>query len=193
MNIINTDIPEVKIIEPQIFRDGRGYFYESFNQKKFSELVCPGINFVQDNESCSCKNTVRGMHWQMPPFAQSKLVRCTRGSLIDVALDIRKGSPTYMQYVKCILTEENKRQFWIPRGFAHGFIALEDNTVLQYKCDNFYNKASEASISYNAVEFFVDNAKIREYNLSEKDKNAPSLEEAEVNNTMFNYTDKLYE
>lgn len=193
MKVINTEIPEVKIIEPQIFRDGRGYFYESFNQEKFSELVCPGIKFVQDNESCSCRDTVRGMHWQMPPFAQSKLVRCTRGSLIDVALDIRNGSPTYMQYVKCLLNTENKRQFWIPRGFAHGFIALEDDTILQYKCDNLYNKDSEASISYKTVDFFVDNSEIREYNLSEKDKNAPLLEEAQLNNTMFNYTDNLYE
>ena len=193
MKVIDTQIQEVKIIEPQIFKDGRGYFYESFNQQKFSELVHQNVNFVQDNESCSSKFTVRGMHWQMPPFAQSKLVRCTHGSLIDVALDIRKGSPTYLQFVKCILTPENKRQLWIPRGFAHGFIALEDDTVLQYKCDNFYDKASEASVSYKSVPFFVDNESIHKYNLSEKDIKAPTVEQADINHTLFNYIDNLYE
>ena len=191
MKVIDTEIPEVKIIEPVVYKDNRGYFYESFNNKEFTEKVFSVI-FIQDNESCSSANTLRGMHWQKPPYAQSKLVRCTHGALIDFAIDIRVGSPTFMKYVKILLTPENKKQFFIPRGFAHGFISLEDNTILQYKCDNLYNKESEGALTYKIIPELNKKDEMFEYNISDKDMNAPSLEEAIKNGSLFKYNDNLY-
>lgn len=148
MNIITTEIDGLIILEPKVFHDERGYFFESFNEKVFKEA---GVldNFVQDNQSCSQKDVVRGLHFQKPPFAQAKLVRVIRGSVIDFAVDIRKNSPTYGKYVSVLLSGDNFKQFYIPVGFAHGFTALEDNTVFAYKCSDFYNKESEGSIIFN--------------------------------------------
>ncbi len=145
MNVIKTDIEGVVIIEPNVFEDSRGYFFESFSKREFNEKVA-NINFVQDNESKSSYGVIRGLHFQKPPYAQSKLVRCVRGKVLDVAVDIREGSPTYGQWVSCELTEDNHRQFFIPQGFAHGFSVLSDEAIFQYKCDNFYNKDSEGAI-----------------------------------------------
>lgn len=148
MQIIYTPIEGLVILEPRIFHDTRGYFYESYNQQKMSEL---GINtiFVQDNQSYSQKGVIRGLHFQRPPFAQAKLVRVIKGKVLDVAVDIRKGSPTYGQHYSVLLTGDNHRQFFIPEGFAHGFVALEDNSIFTYKCSQFYHKEAEMSIRYN--------------------------------------------
>lgn len=137
MEVIKTLIEGVVIIEPRLFKDDRGYFFESFNQREFEEKVCK-TTFVQDNESKSSYGVIRGLHFQEPPFAQSKLVRVVKGAALDVAVDIRKGSPTFGQHVAVELTEENHRQFFIPRGFAHGFSVLSEEVIFQYKCDNFY-------------------------------------------------------
>lgn len=146
MEVIKTAIGGLFIIEPKIFKDSRGYFFESFNQKEFEEKIGP-IKFVQDNESMSSYGVMRGLHFQRPPYTQSKLVRCVRGSVLDVAVDVRKGSPTYGQHVAVELSEENHRQFFILKGFAHGFAVLSDVAVFQYKCDNFYAPQSEGGIS----------------------------------------------
>jgi dTDP-4-dehydrorhamnose 3,5-epimerase len=146
MNIIPTAIDGVLIIEPRIFSDSRGYFFESFSQRDFDEKVRP-IIFVQDNESMSSYGVMRGLHFQRPPFTQSKLVRCVRGAVLDVAVDIRKGSPTYGQHVAVELSEENHRQFFISKGFAHGFAVLSGTAVFQYKCDEFYHPEADDGIS----------------------------------------------
>ena len=146
MNIIETAIDGVVIIEPRIFEDARGYFFESFSQREFDEKVCP-ITFVQDNESKSSYGVMRGLHFQRPPFTQSKLVRCVKGAVLDVAVDIRKGSPTYGQHVAVELTEDNHCQFFIPKGFAHGFAVLSEIAVFQYKCDEFYHPEADGGIS----------------------------------------------
>ena len=146
MNIINTAIDGVVIIEPRLFRDARGYFFESWNQNEFNEKV-RAIEFCQDNESMSSYGVMRGLHFQRPPYTQSKIVRCVRGRVLDVAVDIRKGSPSYGQHVAVELTEDNHRQFFIPRGFAHGFAVLSETAVFQYKCDNFYHPEADGGIS----------------------------------------------
>ena len=146
MNIVNTGIDGVVIIEPKVFGDNRGYFFESFSQRDFDSLVCR-VRFVQDNESKSCGGVLRGLHFQKPPFAQSKLVRVVRGAVLDVAVDIRRGSPTFGKHVAVELTEDNHRQLFIPRGFAHGFAVLSDEAIFQYKCDNFYHPESDGGIS----------------------------------------------
>ncbi|MDE5876216.1 MAG: dTDP-4-dehydrorhamnose 3,5-epimerase [Muribaculaceae bacterium] len=146
MNVIKTDIEGVLILEPRVFTDARGYFFESYNKKVFDREV-GHIDFVQDNESCSSRGVMRGLHFQRPPHAQAKLVRCVRGSVLDVAVDIRRGSPTYGRHVSCLLTEHNHRQFFIPRGFAHGFAVLSDTAVFQYKCDNYYCPEADSGIS----------------------------------------------
>lgn len=146
MEVVKTGIEGVVIIEPKVFKDARGYFLESFSQREFEEKV-RRINFVQDNESMSGYGVMRGLHFQFPPFAQSKLVRCVKGRVLDVAVDIRKGSPTYGQHVAVELSEENHRQFFIPRGFAHGFSVLSGTAVFQYKCDNFYASRAEGGIN----------------------------------------------
>lgn len=151
MEIITTSISGVYIIEPIVFKDSRGYFFESFSQREFdarvSSLLGQEIRFVQDNESMSSYGVMRGLHFQRPPFTQSKLVRCVRGSVLDVAVDIRKGSPTYGQHVAVELTEDNHRQFFIPKGFAHGFAVLSETAVFQYKCDEFYHPEADGGIS----------------------------------------------
>lgn len=155
MDVIRTEIDGVVIIEPKIFGDARGYFFESFNQREFEEKVRK-INFVQDNESMSSYGVMRGLHFQRPPFTQSKLVRCVKGAVLDVAVDIRKGSPTYGQHVAVELTEDNHRQFFVPRGFAHGFAVLSETAIFQYKCDNFYAPQADGGISIKDESFGID-------------------------------------
>ena len=151
MNIIKTAIDGILIIEPRIFEDARGYFFESFSQREFDEKIAPilghTVTFVQDNESKSSYGVMRGLHFQRPPFTQSKLVRCVKGAVLDVAVDIRKGSPTYGQHVAVELTEENHRQFFISKGFAHGFAVLSETAVFQYKCDEFYHPEADGGIN----------------------------------------------
>lgn len=155
MDIIKTAIDGVVIIEPRLFKDERGYFFESFSQKEFEEKVCKTV-FVQDNESKSSYGVLRGLHFQKPPFAQSKLVRVVRGAVLDVAVDIRKGSPTFGKHVAVELTAENHRQFFIPRGFAHGFSVLSQEVVFQYKCDNYYAPQSEGALAWDDPDLGID-------------------------------------
>ena len=191
MQVIDTILEGVKIIMPKVFFDDRGYFFESFNDKEFREKVCD-TTFVQDNQSKSCKGTLRGLHWQAPPFAQSKLVRVTKGAVIDVAVDIRVGSPTFGKHVAVELTDENNLQLFIPRGFAHGFIALTDNVIFQYKCDNLYNKESERAVRWDSINWDLEKYNIETPLLSDKDKVHKLL--SEINkNELFNINDKLYE
>lgn len=150
MEVNSTIIPEVKIIVPDIHYDSRGYFFESFNDKEFREKVCD-TTFVQDNQSYSKYGTMRGLHWQKAPYAQSKLVRVVRGEVVDYAVDIRVGSPTFGEYVSVLLSEENNSQLFIPRGFAHGFIVLSADAIFQYKCDNLYNKESESGCNFSSI------------------------------------------
>ena len=151
INVIKTEIDGVVIIEPKVFGDARGYFFESFSERDFNEAMTPilghGIKFVQDNQSMSSYGVMRGLHFQTMPYTQSKLVRCVKGAVLDVAVDIRKGSPTYGQHVAVELTEDNHRQFFVPRGFAHGFAVLSETAVFQYKCDNFYAPANDGGVS----------------------------------------------
>jgi dTDP-4-dehydrorhamnose 3,5-epimerase len=174
MNVIETKIPGVLIIEPDVHGDHRGYFMETYSTKKY-EAIGITTTFVQDNMSFSAqKGTLRGLHFQNAPMAQSKLVSCSRGTVIDVAVDIRKGSPTYKQWVAVELSAENKRQFFIPRGFAHGFVALEDNTIFQYKCDNYYHKEQEGSFKWDSIGIPWNNyINLNNIVLSEKDDKAP--------------------
>jgi dTDP-4-dehydrorhamnose 3,5-epimerase len=155
MNVIDTPIQGVKIIEPRIFGDARGYFFESFSQRRFDEMVSKTV-FVQDNESRSVAGVVRGLHFQLPPFTQAKLVRVVRGAVLDVAVDIRKGSPTFGQHVAVELTEENHTQFFVPRGFAHGFAVLSETAVFQYKCDEFYHPEADGGISILDTSLGID-------------------------------------
>lgn len=177
MEVIKTNIEGVIIIEPRIFKDDRGYFFESFSQREFEEKVCK-TTFVQDNESKSSYGVLRGLHFQKPPFAQSKLVRVIKGAVLDVAVDIRKGSPTFGQYVSVELTGDNHRQFFIPRGFAHGFSVLSEEVIFQYKCDNFYSPQSEGAIAWNDPDLNIDwRIPIEEVVLSEKDSKHPKLKD----------------
>lgn len=174
MNFIKTSIEGPVIIEPKVFSDNRGYFFESFSLREFTENVgC--VDFVQDNESFSAhKGVLRGLHFQKGEYAQAKLLRVVKGRVMDVAVDIREGSPTFGKYVSVELSGENKRQFFIPRGFAHGFLVLEDNTIFQYKCDNFYAPQSEGSFRWNDPYFAVDwGVSERDVILSAKDAAAP--------------------
>ncbi|MEE4258933.1 MAG: dTDP-4-dehydrorhamnose 3,5-epimerase [Bacteroidales bacterium] len=177
MEIIETKIPDLYIIKPRVFLDERGYFFESYNKEVFLKL---GIdhNFVQDNESFSNKGVLRGLHYQKPPFSQGKLVRVVSGSVLDVAVDIRKSSSTFGQWVSVELTQDNKWMYWIPPGFAHGFVALEDHTVFIYKCTNIYHKESEGSIRWNDPDLNID-WKINDPILSVKDKSVPFFKELE--------------
>ncbi len=176
MNVIKTAIDGVVIIEPRIFEDSRGYFFESFSQREFDEKVCP-ITFVQDNESKSSYGVMRGLHFQRPPFTQSKLVRCVKGAVLDVAVDIRKGSPTYGQHVAVELTEDNHRQFFIPKGFAHGFTVLSETAVFQYKCDEFYHPEADGGISILDDSLGIDWHIKDKAILSEKDTKHPLLKD----------------
>lgn len=156
MNVIKTAIEGVVIIEPKIFGDDRGYFYESFSAKEFKEKIDRNIVFIQDNQSFSSYGVLRGLHFQKPPYAQSKLVRVIQGRVIDVAVDIRKGSPTYGKHVAVELTGENHSQFFIPRGFAHGFVVLSEAALFQYKCDNLYAPQAEGAINWNDPELNIE-------------------------------------
>ena len=179
MDVIKTAIEGVVIIEPKVFKDARGYFFESFSQREFEEKVRK-INFVQDNESMSSYGVMRGLHFQRPPFTQSKLVRCVRGSVLDVAVDLRKGSPTYGQSVAVELTEDNHRQFFIPKGFAHGFAVLSESAVFQYKCDEFYHPEADGGISILDESLGIDwRIPADKAILSDKDLKHPRLAEFE--------------
>lgn len=194
MEVLKTALDGVLILEPRVFNDPRGYFFESFSQREFDEKLTPilghSIRFVQDNESMSSYGVMRGLHFQRPPFTQSKLVRCVRGAVLDVAVDIRKGSPTYGQHVAVELTEENHRQFFIPRGFAHGFAVLSQTAVFQYKCDEFYHPEADGGISILDESLGVDwRIPADKAILSEKDLRHPRLDEFE---SPFRYGESLY-
>ena len=174
INVFKTALDGVVIIEPKVFGDARGYFFESFSERDFNEAMTPilghGIKFVQDNESMSSYGVMRGLHFQTMPYTQSKLVRCVKGAVLDVAVDIRKGSPTYGQHVAVELTEDNHRQFFVPRGFAHGFAVLSETAVFQYKCDNFYAPANDGGVSIVDNSLGIDwRIPVEKALLSEKD------------------------
>ena len=180
MKVLKTPLEGVVIIEPRLFEDSRGYFFESFSQRDFDAQVAP-VRFVQDNESRSCYGVVRGLHFQRPPFAQAKLVRCVRGAVLDVAVDIRRGSPTFGQHVAVELTEESHRQLFIPRGFAHGFSVLSDVALFQYKCDNPYAPQSEGAIAWDDPALGIDwRIPAPRILLSAKDAAHPRLAEADL-------------
>lgn len=217
MEIIETKIKGVLIIEPRVFRDARGYFFESFSQREFDEKVTPilghGIHFVQDNESMSSYGVMRGLHYQRMPYTQSKLVRCVRGAVLDVAVDIRKGSPTFGQHVSCLLTGRDEEgikiaedmenqfnitnsssliglQFFVPRGFAHGFVVLSETAVFQYKCDNFYHPEADGGINIKDESLGIDwRIPTEKAILSEKDTKHATLSNAVLD---FDIHDKLY-
>lgn len=175
MEVIKMDIEGPLVIEPKVFGDARGYFFESFSQREFDAKVGE-LRFVQDNESCSRRGVMRGLHFQMPPFTQAKLVRCVRGAVLDVAVDIRRGSPTYGRHVAVELTEDNHRQFFVPKGFAHGFSVLSEVAVFQYKCDEFYHPEADAGISILDESLGIDwLIPLEEAVLSEKDTRHPLL------------------
>ena len=181
MKVIKTKLEGVVIIEPQVFFDDRGYFFESFSQQRFNEQVAP-ITFVQDNESKSSYGVLRGLHFQKSPFAQSKLVRVVKGKVLDVAVDLRKNSPTFGQYESVVLSEENKRQFFIPQGFAHGFAVLSEEAIFQYKCDNYYAPQSEGSVRWNDPTIAIDwQLPEKDIILSAKDEKAPLLSQLTIN------------
>lgn len=189
MEVIKTDIEGVVIIEPKVFNDSRGYFYESFSQREFEEKVCK-TTFVQDNQSCSSYGVVRGLHFQKPPYSQSKLVRVVEGAVLDVAVDIRKGSLTFGKHVAVELTADNHRQLFIPRGFAHGFAVLSERVVFQYKCDNYYAPQSEGAIAYDDPALNIDwQIPADKAILSDKDKAHKPLADADY---LFDYNEQLY-
>ena len=194
MNVLPTDIPGVLILEPRVFEDARGYFFESFSQREFDGKVVPllghAVTFVQDNESMSSYGVVRGLHYQRPPFTQSKLVRCVRGSVLDVAVDIRRGSPTFGQHVAVELSEENHRQFFIPKGFAHGFAVLSETAVFQYKCDEFYHPEADAGIQLLDPALGIDwRIPWDRAVMSEKDRVRAALQDSPLD---FDYNVDLY-
>ena len=178
MNIIKTDIEGVMIVEPRVFGDARGYFFESYSVRDFAAASGITVNFVQDNESRSRYGVVRGLHFQLPPYAQSKLVRVVEGAVLDVAVDIRKGSPTFGKHVAVELSADNKRQFFIPKGFAHGFAVLSEAAVFQYKCDEYYHPEAEGAIAWDdptlAIDWQIPTDKVL---LSEKDKAHPQMKD----------------
>lgn len=181
MNVIKTEIPDVLIFEPKVFGDERGFFMESFNQKVFEEAVGRKIEFVQDNHSKSCKGVLRGLHYQLEPYAQGKLVRCVAGEVFDVAVDIRISSPTFGKWVGVNLSAENKRQLWIPEGFAHGFLTLSDTAEFLYKTTAYYMPALEAGIMWNDSELDISWPTHSELLVSNKDKLLPSFSEVVSN------------
>jgi dTDP-4-dehydrorhamnose 3,5-epimerase len=191
MNFTRTKIEDVVIIEPKVHGDDRGYFVETFRADKLEEFLGYKIKFVQDNESKSSKGVLRGLHYQLAPSAQTKLVRVIQGRVLDVAVDIRKGSPTFGQHVAVELTSENKKQLLVPRGFAHGFVVLEDNTIFAYKVDNYYSPQCDRGIAFDDqdlnIDWILDKS---ELNLSDKDKVQPKLKET---NDIFDYGINLYE
>ena len=189
MELIETLIEGVVVLRPRVFGDARGYFFESYSEREFERLVGK-VEFVQDNESKSRYGVVRGLHFQKPPYAQSKLVRVVRGRVLDVAVDIRKGSPTFGQHVAMELDGEEKLQFFIPRGFAHGFAVLSDEAVFQYKCDNFYAPEAEGALAWDDPDLGIDwRLPLGEVVLSEKDRHHPRLKDADW---LFDYKEDLY-
>jgi dTDP-4-dehydrorhamnose 3,5-epimerase len=180
MKAIDTAIPDVKIIEPAVFADDRGFFFESFNQAKFEAAIGRSAGFVQDNHSRSGKGVLRGLHYQLPPHAQAKLVRVVIGEVYDVAVDIRRSSPTFGQWVGVLLSEENKRQLWIPEGFAHGFLTLSDRVEFLYKTTNYYAPESDRGIRWDDPKLAVDWKTVDALTLSAKDQRQPSLADAEI-------------
>jgi len=190
MKFSRTAIADVIIIEPKVHGDERGYFIETFRQDKLNEFLGFNVNFCQDNESKSSKGVLRGLHYQLPPYAQTKLVRVIQGSVLDVAVDIRKGSPTFGQYVAVELSSENKKQMFVPRGFAHGFVVLEDDTVFAYKVDNYYSPECDRGIAFDDKDLDIDwILKEAELNLSAKDKVQPKLN---ATNDLFEYGEEYY-
>ncbi|MCK9379331.1 MAG: dTDP-4-dehydrorhamnose 3,5-epimerase [Candidatus Moranbacteria bacterium] len=186
MNIIKTKIEGLLVVEPQVFGDERGFFVETFNKKRYQEVGID-LEFVQDNLSKSSKGVLRGLHWQTPPFAQGKLVQVISGAVLDVAVDIRFGSPTFGQYVAVELSGENKKQFWIPPGFAHGFVSLEEDTIFSYKCTNLYNKESERGVMWNDLDINVD-WQLEKYGISN-----PIISEKDQNKKLFKDIEKDFQ
>ena len=190
MNFIRTAIPDVVIVEPTVHGDERGYFVETFRQDKLETFLGFNVAFCQDNESKSSKGVLRGLHYQLHPAAQTKLVRVIKGSVLDVAVDIRKGSPTFGQHVAVELTAENKKQLFVPRGFAHGFVVLQDNTIFAYKVDNYYSPKNDRGIAFDdeilGIDWKIPNEKLK---LSEKDQVQPKLSETE---DIFDYRIHYY-
>ena len=178
MEVKKTEIEGVLIVEPKVWGDDRGYFFESFNAREFAEKTGLNITFVQDNESKSRYGVLRGLHFQLPPYTQSKLVRVVRGKVLDIAVDIRKGSKTYGKWVSCELTEDNHRQFFVPKGMAHGFCVLSEEAVFQYKCDDFYHPEAEGGIAWDDPDIAVEwPIPAEDISLSERDKHHPSFKE----------------
>ncbi|MCF1420913.1 dTDP-4-dehydrorhamnose 3,5-epimerase [Mangrovimonas futianensis] len=177
MIVKETKLKGCFVIEPKVFEDERGYFFESFNQEKFNDAIGAEVKFVQDNESFSAKGVLRGLHFQNGAFAQAKLVRVIQGEVLDIAVDLRRNSETFGEYVSIRLSGENKKQFFVPRGFAHGFVVLSDTAIFSYKCDNFYNKESEGGIIYNDKSLNIDwEFPLDQAQLSEKDLVLPTFE-----------------
>ena len=189
MEIIKTDLEGVVILEPKVFSDNRGYFFESFSERDFAAQVRQ-IKFVQDNESKSCYGVLRGLHFQKSPYAQGKLTRVIKGAVLDVAVDIRRGSPTFGQHIAVELSDENRRQIFIPRGFAHGYSVLSQEAIVEYKCDNYYAPESEGGTAWDDADLAIDwMVPADEMKLSERDKNHPTLAACRE---LFDYNDKLY-
>lgn len=180
MNVIDTAIPAVKLIEPTVFGDERGFFFESFNQQRFDTAIGRKVEFVQDNHSRSSQGVLRGLHYQLPPHAQGKLVRCSAGEIFDVAVDIRRSSPTFGQHVAVLLSAENKRQLWIPPGFAHGFLTLSEFAEVQYKTDNYWDAKSERSILWSDTALAISWPLQSNPTLSDKDQQAITFDLAEI-------------
>lgn len=190
MKFIKADIPDIMIIEPIVFSDDRGYFAETYRKDKLEEALGYSIDFVQDNESKSSYGVLRGLHFQLPPFAQSKLVRVIKGKILDIAVDIRKGSPTFGKYVAVELSEENKRMVFIPRGFAHGFVVLSQEAIFSYKVDNYYSKENDSGIAYNDPALGIDwQIHTDSLKLSEKDQRQQRLSDAD---RLFDYNENYY-
>lgn len=189
MTFIETEIPGVIIVEPRVFSDARGYFFESFSQREFDEKLRP-VHFVQDNESKSCYGVVRGLHFQKGEYSQSKLVRVVKGAVLDVVVDIRRGSPTFGRHVAVELSEDNKRQLFVPRGFAHGFSVLSEDVIFQYKCDRYYAPESEGAIAWNDPALGIDwRIPADKVVLSAKDSAHPLLKDSDY---LFDYSEDLY-
>ncbi|WP_026968961.1 dTDP-4-dehydrorhamnose 3,5-epimerase [Algoriphagus terrigena] len=189
MKFLRTEIPDVVLIEPTVFGDQRGYFAETFRQDKLEEFLGFRLGFCQDNESKSEFGVLRGLHFQLPPFSQSKIVRVTEGKVLDVAVDIRKGSPTFGKYVAEELSAENRRQLFVPRGFAHGFVVLSDWAVFNYKVDNYYNPQADRGLAFDDPALGIDwILQLDQLKLSEKDRKQPSLKDADL----FTFAEDLY-
>lgn len=187
MKFIRTKIPDVVLCKPTILKDERGYFFESFKKETFEKFIGCSVHFCQDNEAKSAKGVLRGLHYQLPPFAQSKLVRVVKGKVLDVAVDIRKGSPTFGKYEAVELSEENKLQLYIPKGFAHGYVVLSDEAIFSYKVDNYYHKESERGIMFNDNTLQIDwKLPLNQLLISEKDTMQPTFKNADLFEENFN-------